>query len=103
MLIFALVYAVILSFGIECLFQCIGIPATSVLGAHSQYVYWFSFVAGIFATVTLIAIFILNLNLSDKLGYNKYVWWIQMTLGVILAFFFVEPWQTLFERLREIL
>ncbi|MBQ7779148.1 MAG: hypothetical protein IJ404_01515 [Clostridia bacterium] len=100
-ILFALVYAVVLSFGIECLFQCIGIMGTSVFAEHSPWVYWSSFIAGILSVVALIAIFILNFNLSDKFGYNKYIWWIQSILALVLAFFLVEPWEMLFGLLQE--
>lgn len=102
-ILFAVVYAVVLSFGIECLFTCIGIMGTSVFGSHSPYMYWFSFVAGILSTASLIVIFILNLKIADKCCYNKYIWWIQSILSLVLAFFMVKPWEMLFLYIREML
>ena len=103
MLFFSLVYAVILSFGIECLLTCIGIMGTSVFGEDATGLYWFAFISGIIATALLVVIFVFNFRISERLEYNKYIWWIQTILGVILAFCLVEPWQTLFEHIRELL
>ncbi len=109
-ILFVLVYAVVLSFGIECLFQCIGAVGT-VSGIDANVssdkldvlLYWLSFGAGILSAAALVAIFILNFNLSDKLGYNKYVWWLQSILSLVLAFFLVKPWEMLFLYMREML
>ena len=105
---FAFAYAVVLSFGIECLFQCIGTIGTiSGIDANvpsdklNVLLYWLSFGAGILSTAALVAIFILNFNLSDKFGYNKYVWWLQSIISLVLAFFMVEPWERLFVFLQE--
>ena len=108
-LLFALVYAVVLSFGIECLFQFIGTIGTVDIDAGLStdkldvIWYWASLGAGILTTALLIAILVLNYNLSDKLGYNKYIWWIQSIVSLVLAFFLVKPWEMLFNYLYEIL
>ncbi len=107
-ILFALIYAVVLSFGIECLFQCIGTIGTiggidANVSPDKSYVlsYWLSLGAGILSVAALIGIFILNFNLSDKFGYNKYIWWIQSILSLVLTFFLVKPWEMLFVLLRE--
>ena len=109
-LFFSLVYAVILSFGIECLFQCIGTVGTvhnidsNVPGdRQSVFMYWLALIAGILSAVAFVMILMFNYNVSDKLGYHKYIWWIQFIAVAVITFFLVEPWQTLFEHLREIL
>ena len=102
-ILFTLVYAVVLSFGIECLFQCIGIMGTSIFGDHSKYMYWFSFIAGILSVAAFVMILIFNYNVSDKLGYNKYIWWMQFFAVAVITFFMIEPWERLFDLLREIL
>ena len=65
--------------------------------------YWLALIAGILSAAAFVAILIFNYNVSDKLGYNKYIWWIQFIAVAVITFFLVEPWQTLFLYLREIL
>ena len=108
-LLFAILYAVVLSFSIECLFQYIGTIGTVNIDSNiptdnAEIIwYWTSLGAGILSTAALIAIFIFNFNLSDKLGYNKYTWWLQSAAAAVMAFFMVEPWQRLFDFLKETL
>lgn len=93
----------------ECLFQFIGAIGTVNIDSNIPYDkidviwYWGSLGTGILTTAALIAIFVLNFNLSDKLGYNKYIWWIQSILSLVLTFFLVEPWERLFLYIREML
>lgn len=106
--LFALAYAVVLSFGIECLFQCMGTIGTVEIDANVSHgdkldvlLYWLSLGAGFLSVVALIAIFIFNFNVSDKIGYNKYVWWLQFISVAVITFFLVEPWEMLFTHIRE--
>jgi zinc transporter ZupT len=108
--LFVLVYAVILSFGIECLFQCIGtigtihnIDSNVPEDRQSIVMYWLALIAGILSVAAFVAILIFNYNVSDKLGYHKYIWWIQFIAVAVITFFMIEPWERLFDFLREIL
>ena len=109
-ILFALVYAVVLSFGIECLFRCIGtigtvhnIDSNVPEDRQSVVMYWFSFIAGILSVAAFVAILIFNYNVSDKLGYHKYIWWIQFIAVAVITFFMIEPLESIFDFLREIL
>ena len=73
-ILFALVYAVVLSFGIECLFRCIGTIGTvhnidSNVPEDSQSVvmYWLALIAGILSVAAFVVTLMFNYNVSDKL------------------------------------
>ena len=109
-ILFTLVYAVVLSFGIECLFQCIGtvgtlhnIDSNVPDDRQSVFMYWLALIAGILSVVAFVMILMFNYNVSDKLGYHKYIWWMQFIAVAVITFFMVEPWERLFDLLREIL
>ena len=109
-ILFALVYAVVLSFGIECLFRCIGTIGTvhnidSNVPEDSQSVvmYWLALIAGILSVAAFVVTLMFNYNVSDKLGYNKYIWWIQFIAVAFITFFMVEPWERFFDFLSETL
>ena len=102
-LLFAVAYALLLSLGTECLFKCLGSITGTAMGGFFPNLYWFSFILGILCTAALIFTVIFNYNVSDKLGYNKYIWWLQSIAAAVIAFFMVEPWQRLFDFLQETL
>ncbi len=99
--LFAVVYAFFLSLGTECLFKCLGAITATAMGGYFPYLYWFSFVLGIICIAALIMTLIFNIRVADKLGYHKYLWWLQSIAAAVLAFFMVEPWEKLFEFLQE--
>lgn len=99
--LFAVVYAFLISLGTECLFRALGAVTATAMGGYFPYLYWFSFILGILCAAALVATLIFNYNVSDKLGYNKYLWWLQSIAAAVLAFFMVEPWERLFVFLQE--
>ncbi len=101
--LFAVVYALLLSLGTECLFKCLGSITATAMGAYFPNLYWFSFILGILCTVALVLTVIFNYNVSDKLGYHKYIWWLQSVAAAVIAFFMVEPWERFFDFLQETL
>jgi hypothetical protein len=103
---FAAAYAVTLSLGFECLLSLMGFVFT-VSGideaATDRYPGFIAFciIAGIVSILLIALIFALNLKVSGKLKYNKYVWWAQMLASCVMAFCLVKPWENLFVLLME--
>ncbi len=100
-MIFAACYAFFLSLGTECLFSALGSVTGTVMGGHFSHLYWFSLVLGILCAVAVVVIFIFNFKVADRCGYKKHIWWIQAIISLMLAFFMVEWWETLFVLLQE--
>ena len=105
-IIFAIVYAIFLSLGFECLLNLLGLSmAIALEGAAviKQYPRFIPFcmIVGLGALVLLIATFVLNLKMSEKYGLTKKIWWIQSIFSLVISFSMVKVWELLFKFLQR--
>ena len=103
---FTAVYAVFLSLGFMCLLKLFGIYIAammfeiSILGEYPRLIP-FCVIVGFIALISLIALFVLNLKVAEKLEFSKGIWWIEMASATILSLLLVIPWGMLFEYLQK--
>jgi len=105
-LAFAIAYAAFLSLGFECSLNLFGISmAISLDGSlvTKQYPRFIAFciIVALLALVSIIAIFVLNLKVSDKFDHTKKIWWIQMIIAAVISIPMIKPWELLFEFLQK--
>ena len=98
--------AMFLSLGMECLFNLLGfamaisLDGSSVTAQYPRFIP-FCFFVGIIALLGLIATYIINLKLSEKLGLARIIWFAQYILAFILSFLVIRIWIRLFEFLQN--
>ena len=103
---FAIAYAVFLSLGIECLLNLLGVSfgisldSTVGIERFPRFIP-FCIIIGILVLCILVVIFVLNLKVSRKYGYNKKIWWIQMVLAILISIPMIKLWEMLFEFLQN--
>ena len=103
---FIVAYATFLSIGFECLLNLLGMAmAISLDGppVTKQYPRFipFCFFVGFFALASIIVTFILNLKASEKLGFTKKIWWMEMVISFVVSIPMIKPWEMLFEFLQK--
>lgn len=103
---FAVAYAVVLSLGLECLLILLGSSFGVSLDsatAIERYPRFFAFciTVVILALVALAMIFISSLKVSDKLGFSKKLWWVQMIGAFVISVPMIKPWEMLFDFLQR--
>ena len=107
-LAFAVGYATFLSIGFECWLNLLGMSmAISLDGASvtKQYPRFIPFclIVGIFALASIVVTFIFNLKASEKFGFTKKLWRMQMIIAVVISVPMIKPWEMLFEFLQKVL
>ena len=111
LIIFAYVvaYASLLSLGIACMLFVLSLsmsfgPDSGSGSAAKVYPRFFPFniILGFVSLISLIGIFVFNLFTSEKNGYTKKTWCVQMITSVALALPMIELWLTLIEFLWKI-
>ena len=107
-LAFAVAYAIVLSLGLECLLNLLGISMAITLDGSSvtkQYPRFIPFclIVGFFALAALIGLFILNLKASEKSEFTKKILWGQTIISVVLSIPMIKPWEMLFDFLHKTL
>ena len=102
LIIFAYVvaYASLLSLGIACMLFVLSLVMSIELDSGSAakvYPRFFAFniILGFVSLISLIGIFVFNLFTSEKNGYTKKTWCVQMIISVALALPMIELWLTL--------
>lgn len=103
---FAVIYAIFLSVGFECLLQLAGISMAIALdgrAVNEQYPRFIPFclAVGLFSLVALVVTFIINLNASKKMKITKMLWCIQMTVAIFVSLPMTILWRLLFEFLQK--
>ena len=103
---FLIAYATFLSIGFECMLNLLGMNVAISLDGPSvtkQYPRFipFCFIVGIFALASIIVTFILNLKASEKLGFTKKIWWMEMVISFVVSIPMIKPWEMLFEFLQK--
>ena len=105
-IIFVIAYAIFFSIGLECLLNLLGFSmAISLDGppVTKQYPRFIPFcsIVGIFALASIIVTFILNLKASEKLGFTKKIWWMEIVIAFVISIPMIKPWEMLFEFLQK--
>ena len=107
---FIVAYASLLSLGIACMLfvlslsMSFGLDSGDSGSAAEVYPRFFAFniILGFVSLISLIGIFVFNLFTSEKNGYTKKTWYVQMITSVVLALPMIELWLTLIEFLWKI-
>ena len=103
---FVIAYATLLSIGLECLLilletsMSISLDGPAVTEQYPRFIPFCSIV-GIFALTSIIVTFILNLKASEKLGFTKKIWWMEMVISFVVSIPMIKPWEMLFEFLQK--
>lgn len=102
--LFTLAYTTLLSLGMQSLLYVIGMGFALSLDSNPRYPYFFPFClsTGIFATIALVALLILNITVSQRFAYNKIKWCIQSVVVFFLSMYMTTYWKMLFEYLRVV-
>jgi len=103
---FAVAYAMVFSFGMECLLNLLGVFFSISLDGGSvteQYPRFipFCFFFGFFALVMLALLFFINLKAAEHVGFSKTLWRVELILAFILSIPMLKPWEMLFDFLQN--
>ena len=95
--------AALFSLGIECLLNLLSLSMAISLDSVVKYPRFIPFciVLGIVALLGLIAMLILNIKVSEKLGFTKTIWIFEYALALVLSVPMIKIWDTLFEFLQK--
>lgn len=103
---FIIAYAAFLSLGMECLlnllsvFMAVALDGGAVTKQYPRFIP-FCIIVGILALVALAAVFVMNLKASDKFGFTKRLWWMQMIIAAVVSVPMIKLWETLFDFLQK--
>ena len=105
-LTFIVAYTAFLSIGVECLLMLLGVAMAISLDGSAvteQYPRFIPFclATGSFALIALIATFVINIKVSDRLGYTQREWQIQAIAAIVASVPMIQLWETLFEFLQR--
>ena len=102
--IFILTNATFLSLCIECLLNLLGLSMAISLDSVVKYPRFIPFciILGIVALLGLIAMLILNIKVSEKLGFTKTIWIFEYALALILSIPMIKIWEMLFDFLQKV-
>lgn len=104
---FTIAYAAFLSVGLACLLKLFGIFLAaamfekSILGEYPRLIP-FCMIVGLFALISLVVLFVLNLKAAKKFEFTKGIWWMEMVSAAVLSFLLIMPWGMLFEYLQKV-
>ena len=102
-ILFVLVTAASLSLGIECLLNLLSLSMAISLDSVVKYPRFIPFciVLGIVALLGLIAMLILNIKVSEKLGFTKPIWIFEYVFALVLSIPMIKLWEVLFDFLHK--
>ena len=103
MIIFILANATFLSLGAECLLNLLGLAMAISLDSSPSYPRFIPFciVLGIVALLGLVAMLILNVKVSEKLGFTKTIWIFEYVFALVLSLPMIKLWEMLFDFLQK--
>ena len=95
--------AALFSLGIECLLNLLSLSMAISLDSVVKYPRFIPFciVLGIVALLGLIAMLILNIKVSEKLGFTKTVWICEYVFALVLSLPMMNLWEMLFDFLQK--
>ena len=97
---FVIIYAVFFSIGAECLINVLSAFFSILPIPTSEQSFWlFCLAVGFLVLVAFAAMLILNIKISEKIGYTRRIWWIQMISAVIVAIPMIKIWEIVFRAL----
>lgn len=103
MIISILANATFLSLGIESLLNLLSLSVAISLDSAERYPRFIPFciVIGIVALLGLVAILVLNIKVSEKLGFTSSVWLFEYVVSFALSIPMIKIWEILFEFLQK--
>ena len=95
--------AALFSLGIECLLNLLSLSMAILLDSVVKYPKFIPFriVLGIVALLGLIAMLILNVKVSEKLGFTKTIWIFEYVFALVLSLPMIKLWEMLFDFLQK--
>ena len=95
--------AALFSLGIECLLNLLSLSMAISLDSVVKYPRFIPFciVLGIVALLGLIAMLILNIKVSEKLGFTKTIWIFEYVIALVLSLPMIKLWEMLFDFLQK--
>ena len=96
--------AALFSLGIECLLNLLSLSMAISLDSVVKYPRFIPFciVLGIVALLGLIAMLILNIKASEKLGFTKTIWIFEYVFALVLSLPLMNLWEMLFDFFTKI-
>ena len=104
---FVIGYAVIFSFGMECLLNllsvafAISLDGGSVVQQYPRFIP-FCIVSGLLSLAATIILFIFNLKISDKLYFTKNLWRVEIISALAISIPIIKLWEMLFDYLQRV-
>lgn len=101
--IFTLGNAIFLSLGLTCLLDLLSISVGISLDSEIHYPRFIPFciVLEIISLSGLATILALNIKVSEKLKFTKWIWYFQYIFAFVLSIPIIKLWQMLFDFLQK--
>ena len=98
-----LVNSALFSLGIECLLNLLSLSMAISLDSVVKYPRFIPFciVLGIVVLLGLIAMLILHIKVSEKLGFTKTIWIFEYVYALVLSLPMMNLWEMLFDFLQK--
>ena len=96
---FIATYAIFLSLGIECLLLLLSKVMALFDSSSFSHAEVLCLIVGLLSLIALIATIIIDLKVSERLGFTKKIWWMQIIVGITASIPMVKLWETLFDGL----
>ena len=95
--------AALFSLCMECLLNLLSLSMAISLDSVVKYPRFIPFciVLGIVALLGLIAMLILNIKASEKLGFTKTIWIFEYVFALVLSLPMIKLWEILFDFLQS--
>ena len=101
-LLFILANAVFLSLGIWCLLNLLSLSMAISIDSVLEYPRFIPFciVLGVGALLGLVAVLVLNMKASERLGFTRSVWLFEYIAAFVLSIPLMKVFETVFEFLQ---
>ena len=96
---FIAAFAIFLSLGIECLLLFLSKAMALFDSSAFSWLELFFLIVGLLSLIAVIATIIIDFKVSERLGFTKKIWWMQITVGIVASIPMVKLWETLFDGL----
>lgn len=104
--LFTISYAIVFSIGIECLLNLLSVCFAISLDGRpivEQYPRFIPFcvIIGFIALAAIVLIFVVNIKASERLGFTKSTWCVQMISAFAISIPMIRLWEMLFDFLQK--